>query len=242
MYRGAGVADTGRHRSPDRPAKDDRRILAGRPVFRAAARPLVPVRRVRLPAALLRLDDDVKLFFALGNAGIACWDCKIAYASVRPITVTHTLFRGQKVTAWAGSGLGAKKINGEEWQPYQPLTVVTPAFPEFCSGHSTFSAAAEVLKADTGSDHFGASVTLKASSSRVEPGRVPAQGVVLTWPTFAAASEAGLSCRYGGIHFESGDLCGRQIGRQVGALVWKKAVSDFQGAASPAPAPRESAR
>ena len=48
-------------------------------------------------------DDDVKLFFARGNAvfdaGIACWDCKIAYASVRPITAIHTLFWGQKVVA-----------------------------------------------------------------------------------------------------------------------------------------------
>ena len=71
-------------------------------------------------------------------------------------------------------------------------------------------------------------MTLKAGTSCVELDRVPAQDVMLSWPTFSAASaEARLSRRYGGIHFEDGDLCGRQIGRQVGTLVGKKAVSYF---------------
>lgn len=183
------------------------------------------------------IDDDVKLFFALGNAlfdaGIASWDCKIAYNSVRPITAIHVLFHGQKVTAWGGPGLGTREITGDDWQPYQPLTVVTPSFPEFCSGHSTFSAAAaEVLKDYTRSDTFGDSILIKAGSSRVEPGLVPAQDLTLSWPTFtAAADEAGLSRRYGGIHFEDGDLCGRKLGRQVGTLAWQKAEMYFAGTA-----------
>jgi hypothetical protein len=31
-----------------------------------------------------------------------------------------------------------------------------------------------------------------------------------------AADEAGLSRRYGGIHFQDGDLRGREMGRQIG--------------------------
>jgi hypothetical protein len=63
------------------------------------------------------------------------------------------------VTAWAGPQQGTRTIDGGDWHPYQPATFVTPAFPEFVSGHSTFSAAAaEVLQRFTGSDAFGAAV------------------------------------------------------------------------------------
>jgi hypothetical protein len=98
------------------------------------------------------------------------------------------------------------------------------------SGHSTFSAAAaEILKRFTGGDVFGASVTIAQGALGVEPG-MPAQPVTLSWPTFsAAADEAGLSRRYGGIHFEDGDLEGRKLGRAVGALAWEKAVGFIRG-------------
>jgi len=183
------------------------------------------------------LDDDVKLFFAVCNAdldaGIAAWDAKSAYDSVRPLTSIHFLFAGQKVRAWAGPYQGTRLIDGADWQPYQPVTVVTPPFAEYVSGHSTFSAAcAEVLLRFTGRDTFGASVTLAAGSSRVEPGLTPAQDVTLSWATFSdAADQAGLSRRYGGIHFENGDITGRQLGRLVGAQVWAKATTYFQGTA-----------
>jgi hypothetical protein len=104
--------------------------------------------------------------------------------------------------------------------------VVTPPFAEYPSGHSTFSAAAaEVLRRFTGSDALGATVTVPAGSSRIEPGLVPAEDLTLGWDTFsAAADQAGLSRRYGGIHFEQGDLVGRAIGRAVGARVWRLAM------------------
>ena len=44
-------------------------------------------------------------------------------------------------------------IPGESWRPYQDVAFVTPAFPEYTSGHAGFSfAAAIVLEAYTGSD------------------------------------------------------------------------------------------
>src|SRR3989440_9192873 len=150
------------------------------------------------------LDQDVKLFFALGNAvfdaGIVAWDCKRAYDYVRPVTAVHFLFAGKKVRAWAGPYRGTRVIDGGDWAPYQPVTFVTPPFPEFISGHSAFSAAgAEVLKAFTGSDTFGASATVQAGSSKVEPGAVPATDVTLSWATFSdAADQAGVLRRYGG--------------------------------------------
>ena len=175
------------------------------------------------------LDQDVKMFFILDNAlldaSITAWEPKRFYDSVRPITAIHFLFKGQKVLAWGGPDRGTQLINGEDWQPYQAITVVTPPFPEYISGHSTFSAAAaEVLKRFTGSDYFGESYIQPAGTSRVENG--PATDITLYWETFSdAADEAGISRRYGGIHVEDGDLLGRIAGRQVGELVWDTAQS-----------------
>ena len=79
--------------------------------------------------------------------------------------------------------------------------------------------------------YFGPSVTVPAGTSRIEPRTAehpgtPAKDVTLYWPTFsAAANEAGMSRRYGGIHFESGDLHGRSLGAAVGGDAWVKAQS-----------------
>jgi hypothetical protein len=183
------------------------------------------------------LDDDVRLFFALTNAvadaAVCCWYGKRAHDSVRPVTAIRVLFAGQTVQAWAGPGQGTKPIAGETWIPYQPPSFPTPPFPEYTSGHSTFSAAAaEVLRLATGSERFGASVTFAPGSSRVEPGAVPSAPVTLLWATFGRASDqAGLSRRYGGIHFRDGDLRGRAAGRTVGQLAWARAQRLFAGAA-----------
>lgn len=188
----------------------------------------------------LDLDRDIKLFFALTNAifdaGICAWDNKRAFASVRPITAIRYLFQGKQIRAWGGPGQGAQMLRGETWFPYQPTTFPTPPFPEYSSGHSNFSAAgAEILKLFTGSDRFGASVTLAAGSSKIEPGLTPQTDVVLSWATFSdAADEAGASRRYGGIHFEQGDLDARATGRHAALQAWAKAQTYFAGS-SPRP-------
>jgi hypothetical protein len=181
------------------------------------------------------LDRDVKLFFALTSAifdaGCCAWDNKSAFASVRPITAIRYLFRGRKVRAWAGPYQGTRRIYGAAWLPYQPATFPTPPFPEYSSGHSAFSAAgAEILRLFTGSDGFGGSTTLPAGSSRVESGAVPRGDITLSWPTFSdAADQAGLSRRYGGIHFEQGDLDGRAVGRTAARVAWRKAEDYWEG-------------
>ena len=58
--------------------------------------------------------------------------------------------------------------------------------------------------------------------------------MTLSFRTFAdAADEAGRSRRYGGIHFQAGDLDGRELGRRVGANAWAKAGGYFGGTAVP---------
>ena len=176
------------------------------------------------------LDDDVKMFFILGNAlmdaSIAVWDCKRAADSIRPVSAIHFLFDGKPVRAWAGPGLRTQLIDGRYFRSYIP----TPPFASYISGHSTFSAAsAEVLKLFTGSDAFGGAVTLRAHESVIDPG-VPAEDVTLSWATFTdAANQAGISRRYGGIHFEADDLVGRQTGRLVANAVWNKAQTYING-------------
>lgn len=172
------------------------------------------------------VDKDVKMFFAVANTlfdtSIAIWGAKRHFDSVRPITAIHYLFTGQTVNAWAGPFLGTQLISGENWEPYQPVTVVTPPFPEYPSGHSAFSSsAAETLKRITGSDVFGDSYTQAAGVSKVEPGLTPSANVTLSWATFSDASEeAAKSRRYGGIHFSDGDSDSRLMGRKVAAVDW----------------------
>ncbi len=178
------------------------------------------------------LDQDVRLFFALGNAlldaSICAWDAKRAYDSERPITAIHFLYTGQPIPVYVPFQ-GTQTIDGANWRPYQLPSVVTPPFPEFFSGHSIFSAAgAEILKTFTGSDAFGFSVFFPAGSSSAEPGLAPSHDLTISFATFSdAADQAGMSRRYGGIHFAQGDLVGRALGRQVGALAWAKASAFF---------------
>lgn len=185
------------------------------------------------------LDDDVKMFFVLSNAlmdaGIAAWDAKRNWDSVRPVTAIAQVFEGKTIRAWGGPGKGTIEMDGSQWVPYQLASFPTPPFPDFVSGHSTFSAAAaSILASWTGSDAFGYSVALPAGSSKIEPGITPAQPVTLSWKTFTeAANEAGMSRRYGGIHFERADLAGRLLGRAVAAKVWEMAQTYFSGTALP---------
>lgn len=181
------------------------------------------------------LDEDIQLFFALGNAvfdaGIAAWDAKTHYDYVRPVTAIRELFAGEQVEVWAGPGEGIQTIDAAEWHPYQRLGSPTPPFSEYVSGHSTFSAAgAEILQRFTGSDEFGGSVTVETGDSFIEPGVTPTTDVTLNWPTFsAAADESGISRLYGGIHFYEGDINGRTLGRQVGDAVWDRAQFYISG-------------
>ncbi len=175
------------------------------------------------------LDSDVKMFFLTANAvfdaSIVCWGMKRKYDSVRPITAIRVMCRGLKVKTWNGV------VDGGQWLPYQPTWFPTPPFGEYPSGHSTFSsAAAEVLRRFTGSDEFGYATTFGAGKSLVEPGIGPTRAVDLGCPTFSeAAAQCGMSRRFGGIHFRSGDLDGRSLGREVGAAVWEKAQQYFEG-------------
>ena len=81
------------------------------------------------------LTANARLFaalnLALADAAIACWDAKYAYRFWRPVTA-----------------IGAADTDGHpdtEADPSWAPLLTTPNFPEYISGHSTFSGAAEVV-------------------------------------------------------------------------------------------------
>ena len=129
---------------------------------------------------------------------------------------------------------GAGWILATEWVPYQMKTFVTPAFPAYVSGHSTFSrAAAEVMTAMTGSEFFTGGLSgymAKAGSLKFEKG--PSADVPLQWATYLdAADQAGRSRLWGGIHIGADDLTGREIGSEVGIGAWNAARRYYDGTA-----------
>jgi hypothetical protein len=130
------------------------------------------------------------------------------------------------------SGVGW--IRAVEWVPYQRSTFVTPAFPGYVSGHSTFSrAAAEVMTAMTGDEFFPGGVaewTVEAGTLIHEEG--PTEDVTLQWARYYdAADQAGVSRIYGGIHPSVDDLNGRRVGAECGAEAWTLAQRYFEGTA-----------
>ncbi len=133
-----------------------------------------------------------ELNVALADAGIAAWNTKYSLNTWRPITVI------QNADSFANAGI----IQDTTWQPL----IVTPNFPEYISGHSTFSAAA----ADILTQFFGTDYEFTTNSSSLA-------GVTRSYTSFdQAAQEAGISRIYGGIHFMFSNTDGLAVGQQVG--------------------------
>ncbi|MES2716691.1 MAG: vanadium-dependent haloperoxidase [Pseudomonadota bacterium] len=180
------------------------------------------------------LDEDVKLFFTTAqaclDASIAAWDCKRFHDQSRPITVIPILYRGQKIRAWGGPGQGTQTILGENWITWQRPSNRTPPFPDFVSGHSTFSAAAATAIARVrGSDSITLRATVPAGAFRTDPG-LPLTDIRFTWYKLSEmADAAGFSRRVTGIHWERSDLEGRALGRKVGNTVTNKCLELFDG-------------
>ena len=134
----------------------------------------------------------------MADAGIASWDAKFAYNLWRPVTAIRK----------ADTDGNPDTDADPNWTPL----LNTPPFPEYISGHSTFSsAAARVLASFYGTDH----VSFTTGSDTLP-------GVFRTYESFEdAAEEIGLSRIYGGIHFLSADLDGLAVGHQIGEHVFQ---------------------
>jgi hypothetical protein len=131
------------------------------------------------------------------------------------------------------SGVGW--VRAVDWITYQRRIFVTPAFPGFISGHSTFSrAGAETLAKLTGSPYFpggfGEFVAPKNHFLVFESG--PSTDVRLQWASyFDASDQAGQSRLWGSIHIAIDDFAGRRVGDRVGLGAVAMASRYFQGTA-----------
>jgi hypothetical protein len=147
-----------------------------------------------------------------------------------------------KLRAWRGpthvadpatQHAGVGWILASEWWPYQRPTFVTPPFPGYVSGHSTFSrAAAEVLTAITGDAYFPGGMSefeISANEFLVfEEG--PSVDLTFQWATYRdAAEQSSLSRIWGGIHPPVDDIPGRLIGEKIGRNAYALATEYFEG-------------
>lgn len=144
------------------------------------------------------------------------------------------------VLAWPGQPAnptttyrGVRWVHGDIWMPYQRTNFVTPAFPGYVSGHSTFSrSAAEVLTAITGSRFFPGGMATYTAPQDTGLGfeKGPSTPIQLQWATYYdAADQAGLSRIWGGIHPPVDDFAGRRAGAQCGQGAWNLARTYFDG-------------
>ena len=172
--------------------------------------------------------SGLQVAIGLFEAGRVAWGQKLLYTQARPIQDIRRLWRGQVVTGYTGQG-----VSGEAWMPYQEATFVTPPFPDFVSGHSTYSA----VFANTMAQWFGddirtdklvtmtdlnlvtptlsgvietqpfGTVVFPVGSSGIQPGVVPAQATTISFTKWSdLAQSAGISRQYGGIHCMSAHL------------------------------------
>ncbi len=128
---------------------------------------------------------------------------------------------------------GVGWILAENWWPYQRPSFVTPPFPGYVSGHSTFSrGAAHVMTLLTGDEFWpGGMATFECPKNEFlvfEDG--PSQDITLQWATYQDASDqTSLSRIWGGIHPGADDLPGRLIGEEIGPLAFCHAARIFNG-------------
>jgi Domain of unknown function (DUF6851) len=131
---------------------------------------------------------------------------------------------------------GVKFIHGESWSTYQRTNFVTPPFPGYISGHSTFSrSAAEVLTGLTGSPYFPGGMGVY-SNYNLSFEKGPSAPLTLQWASYYdAADEAGISRIWGGIHPPVDNIAGRRVGAQVGKDVWNLVRRYWDGSVTNTP-------
>jgi Domain of unknown function (DUF6851) len=126
---------------------------------------------------------------------------------------------------------GAAWIFADAWLPYMAETFVTPPFPGYISGHSTFSrSAAEAMTRFTGDDYFpgGLGTFLAPQNAFLDIESGPTTDVELQWARYYdAADQAGLARLLSGIHPRMDDFAGRTAGSAVGIAAYALAHQYF---------------
>jgi hypothetical protein len=130
---------------------------------------------------------------AMADADIACWDAKYHFVFWRPVTAIQL----------AGTDDNPETDADPAWTPL----LVTPAIPDYPSGHATLAGAAGTVLSTV----FGEWATINLESD------APAMtGVVRSFPNFSAMMSEVVDARIlGGIHFRTADVDGQVMGIAV---------------------------
>jgi len=199
----------------------------------------------------IKLVNEIKnytiLCSGLYQSSICAWRIKRDKLQARPIQKIRQYLYNQSISqSW---DTNANNDKGQFWLPYQELNFVTPPFPDFVSGHSTFSSSsAKLFCYLLGTDMINLQnpvinndilqylcPTLNSSSrtnfslnnffifpntSTVESG-VPETSINLNWVCWTEmARSSGKSRIYGGIHIESSNQGGLYLGSMIGDKIW----------------------
>ena len=120
-----------------------------------------PVARQMSIAQGLTLSQNARAFALLNLAGadafIAAWDAKFAYGQWRPVTA----IRAADTDGNAGTDADAL------WTPL----LVTPPFPDYIAGHTTYAGAAQAVLEHLFGDDPGVVITMTSATASVQ-GRV----------------------------------------------------------------------
>jgi hypothetical protein len=151
-----------------------------------------PVARQVSVAQGLTLSQNARAFALLNLAGadafIAAWDAKFTYNQWRPVTAIRA----------AGD---------PSWTPL----LITPPFPDYIAGHTTYAGAAEAVLEHLFGEDPGVVITMTS---------VTAPGVVETYTTFRDIADGVVNARvWGGIHWRTSSVQGRVVGMEVGRYV-----------------------
>ncbi len=148
----------------------------------------------------LSVEENARLFallnLAMADGAIGCWEAKFHYMYWRPETAIREA---------ADDGNPGTEPD-PDWIPLMP----SPTFPDYVSGHSTFSRCAATILAR----YFGTDAI---------PFSTPGEGLTDAVRSFAgfsaAADEVGQSRIFGGIHFPSANFWGQAQGRAIAEYV-----------------------
>jgi hypothetical protein len=164
----------------------------------------------------LGVSRAARLFALLNAAGadafIASWDAKLTYNQWRPVTAIR-----------AADTDGNRHTEADPaWTPL----LLTPPFPDYPAGHTTYAGAAETILSSILGTHPG-TFTLRSAT---------APGVELTYTSFGAVAADVVDARvWGGIHWRTSSEAGRTLGRRIAEYGLAHAPAAHRRLTPPAP-------
>jgi hypothetical protein len=170
-----------------------------------------PAARQASIAEHLTLSENARAFALLNLAGadafIAAWDAKFTYNQWRPVTAIRA---GD--TDW-----NPETVEDPLWTPL----LVTPPFPDYIAGHTTYAGAAEKVLEHVFGRHPGLAIALTSPT---------APGVVETYETFKAIADGVVDARvWGGIHWRTSSERGRAVGDEIGRYAVRRFLTPLRG-------------